>query len=142
MWLDVRTGVFALGRWFGRFFFFDFADKHFVVLDFYLEAVDFDSRIIFPSAIVDAESPSVPGAGDGVVFDVAFGQGRTHVGAQVVNRVPLVFFFEYGHHAAVHDDGFALVFFKIADVSDHFKITHLASPLDLACVWHRFWVTL
>src|SRR5689334_12180926 len=65
------------------------ADLDLVSLDFHLEGVDLDSRVIAPFAVVNAEPPGVPGAGHDSLLHVAAGQRRAHVRAKVVNREKL-----------------------------------------------------
>ena len=50
-------------------------------------AADLDARVVGPGAVGDAEAPGVPGAGDDAALDVAAGQRRAHVRADVVDGV-------------------------------------------------------
>src|SRR5690242_8233642 len=57
----------------------------FVPLDAALESVHFHLGVVAPPAVMNAESPSVPGAGDLAPFQIATGEGCTHVGAEIVD---------------------------------------------------------
>lgn len=72
-----------------------------IPFDFDFEAIDFRTGIVFPGSVFDTEPPGVPGAGHRVIFDVAFGQRRSHVGTEIVDRIPLVALAKHRHHATV-----------------------------------------
>jgi hypothetical protein len=102
-------------KWIG---FLGDADLDFVALDAGFEVVDFDFGVVAPLAVVDAESPGVPGAGDDAVFEPAAGERRAHVGAEIVDGKVASRFIEDGDHAAVDGEGLALAFEDFADFGD------------------------
>jgi hypothetical protein len=102
------------GPWFfGRDFNLDI-----VSLDPHLEGVDLDSRVVAPFAVVDAEPPGVPGTGDDSLLDVAAGQRRAHVRAEIVDGKERTSLVEYRHHPTVDSEGAAGTFGNVANLGD------------------------
>ena len=92
-----------------------------VAFDADFEGVDFDFGVVAPFAVVNAEAPGVPGAGDDAGFEVAAGEGSAHVGAEVVDGGEFSGFVEDGDHATIDGVGLALAFWNVAQFGDCYK---------------------
>lgn len=87
-------------------------------------------RVIEPRSRLDAESPSVPGARDAVVLDVASSQRGSHVWTEVVDRGVFSLYEEDRDHLAVDAKRPAFPFGNVADMSHGLKFRHQTTPLD------------
>jgi hypothetical protein len=97
------------------------ADLDFVAFDADFEGIDFDLWVVAPFAVVNAEPPGVPGAGDDAGFEVAAGERGAHVRAEVVDGGEFSVLVEDGDHAAVHGVGLALAGGDVAQFGDGHK---------------------
>jgi hypothetical protein len=111
---------------------FPFSDQHVIAFDFDIETVDLGSWIVFPRSVLDAEPPGVPGTGDGILFEVSLGQRRSHVGTEIIDRMPRVALAKNGHHPAINRHRAALTILEIGDFSDNFIFAHELFSLQLS----------
>ena len=69
--------------------------------------IDFQSRIVRPGSIAQAEPPRVPRTRDGPVFDVTFGQRRALMWTRIVDGSELsIRQMKHRNHAFPEDKGF------------------------------------
>ena len=99
-------------------------DLNLISLDSHLVGVGGDLRIIEPGAILHAESPGVPRAGDRFVFDVPARQRRTHMRAKVVNRVMLTATVKNRDHLSADVKGLTGTIFNGAHFGDGDEFGH------------------
>jgi len=99
------------------------ADLDFVVDDADVELVDGEAGVVDPFAVVNAESPSVPGAGDGALFvQVSGTERRAHVGAEVVDREVAAVLMEHGDETFTDLERTAFALGDIADFGDRNEV--------------------
>jgi hypothetical protein len=96
----------------------------FVAFDADFEGVDFYLGVVAPLAVVNAEAPGVPGAGDDAGFEVAAGERSAHVGAEVVDGGEFSVLVEDGDHPSVDGVGLTLAVGNIADFGDGDEVRH------------------
>src|SRR5207244_11323612 len=87
-----------------------------------------DLGVIGPGAVLQAEAPGVPGAGDHPFLDPASAQRSAHVWAHVVDGVDTARGAEDGEQLVAHLDGLPLVLRQVADPAHRLELAHTAVP--------------
>ena len=96
----------------------------FVAFDADFEGIDLDLGVVAPFAVVDAEPPGMPGAGDLAPFQVTAGERSSHVRAEVVDGGEFSVLVEDGDHATVDGVGLALALWNVAHFGDGDEVRH------------------
>src|SRR6266478_376659 len=106
-------------------------------LDLYLSfpnadgiAADLDARIIRPGAVGQPKSPSVPGASDDPVLQMASAQRISHVRAGVINGEVSASFAKNGNQFIRDPDHTPLALGQLADPAHGMEFSHRDSPLQ------------
>jgi len=95
-------------------------DPHLDVVSFNadLEGVDFDLGVVAPFAVVNAESPGMPRAGDDTGLQITPSKRGPHVWAKIVDGRELAILIEDGDHAAVDGERLSLAIRDVGNFGD------------------------
>jgi len=88
-----------------------------------LKGVDGQAGVIGPFAVLDAESPCMPRAGDDPLFiEITAAEGGAHVWAEVIDGEVAPVPMENGHKAVPYLERAAFAFGNVADLGDWYKV--------------------